>query len=93
MEGGFQVAKKAIDILNSKIIPRNNILCEPQMGKRGLYETISIKRKKVKSRDFMNFLQYADGTNSLSEISKLIKISINNTKKIFKILKKYKLIY
>ena len=93
LEGGFRVAKKAIDILNSKIIPRSNILCEPQMGKRGLYETVSIKRKKVKSRDFMNFLQYADGNNSLTEISKFLMISINKTKKIFKILKKHKIIY
>ena len=35
--GGFKVAKNAIKILINKIIPINKILCEPQMGKRGLY--------------------------------------------------------
>ena len=44
--GGYKVAKEAIKILQQKIIPRNKIICEPHMGKRGLYPTISKKEKK-----------------------------------------------
>ena len=40
----------------------------------------------------MNFLQFADGKNSLEEISRQIKIDIKITKKIFYKLKKYNLI-
>ena len=30
IRGGFKVAKTAIELLLKKIIPTNNILCEPQ---------------------------------------------------------------
>ena len=40
----------------------------------------------------MNFLQYADGTNSLEKISRLIKLNKVKTKKIFDKLKEKKLI-
>ena len=47
IRGGFIVAKTAIDILRKKIIPKNKILCEPQMGKRGLYHQ-RLSQKKIK---------------------------------------------
>ena len=62
------------------------------MGKRGLYPTLSTKGKKELTKSYMDFLQYADGTNSLEKISKLIKVNINSVKKIYSILNKNKLI-
>ena len=46
--GGFKVSKEAIKFLMKKIIPKNNILCEPQMGKRGLYQVYLVKIRKQK---------------------------------------------
>ena len=89
--GGFNVAKESIKILLNKTIPKNLNLCEPQMGKRGLYPTISIK-KNNSSKNYMNFLQYADGNNSLEKISKIIKLKLDTTKTIFFRLKKKKLV-
>jgi len=40
----------------------------------------------------MNFLQYADGRNTLEEISKILKINLNLTKKIYRTLKKHHLL-
>ena len=54
-----------------KVIPKNKILCEPQMGKRGLYPTLSNKYKKTNIINFMSFLQYADGKNDLDIIKKI----------------------
>ena len=93
ISGGFNVAKTAINILLNKIIPKNLLICEPQMGKRGLYETITKQNEKNNiTRSYMNFLQYADGKNTLEKISKLINIDINLLKKIDIILRKNKLI-
>ena len=72
--------------------PKSNILCEPQMGKRGLYPTLSTKSEKTMTRYFMDFLQYSDGRSSLPKISKLIKVNLNITKKIYKKLLKHNLI-
>ena len=41
---------------------------------------------------YMDFLQYADGTNSLEKISYLIKLELNSVKKINSILFKNNLL-
>ena len=90
--GGFKIAKKAIEILQKKIVPKNKILCEPQMGKRNLYVHINTKNTNMKTIPIMNFLQYADGKNDLNDISKKIKIKYKESKKLLNILLKNKLI-
>ena len=90
--GGFNVARKSIEILLERIYPKCKIICEPQMGKRGLYPTLSTKNQKKLTRNYMNFLQYADGTNSLEKISNLIKLDLKSVKKIYIILLKNNLI-
>ena len=91
--GGFNVAKTAIKVLLKNVYPKCKINCEPQMGKRNLYSTLSTKNSQMQSRSYMDFLQYADGTNCLKKISKLINIKYQVTKKIFFKLKKHSLIY
>ena len=92
INGAFNVAKEAINILNKKIIPKNKILCEPQMGKRSLRSTLSTKGIRKLSMDYMNFLQYADGKIDLNQISERIKLSYKDTLKIYNILTRYRLI-
>jgi aminopeptidase-like protein len=58
------------------------------MGKRGLYPTLSTKNQISLTRSYMNFLQYADGTNSLEKISDLIKLDLNSTRVVYFIMKK-----
>ena len=62
------------------------------MGKRGLYPTLSTKNENKLSRSYMDFLQYADGTNSLEKISNLIKLDLKSVKRIYLILLKCNLI-
>ena len=81
------------EILLKKIVPKNKILCEPQMGKRGLYPTLSTKKEKNITRNYMSFLQYSDGKNSLDEISKILNINDKLAKKIYFKLKNNNLIY
>ena len=92
LSGGYNVAKNAINIMLDNIYPVSKILCEPQMGKRGLYPTLSVKSKRKKNKMYMDFLQYSDGFNSLNKITKLINLDIKSTKKIYKILTKNKLL-
>ena len=92
VSGGFKVAKETIKILQKKIIPENNILCEPQMGKRGLYPTLSRTSNEHPSQNYMDFLQFANGINSLDHIAKKIGININLAKKIYLKLKSKKLV-
>ena len=90
--GGFKVAKKSIEILLENIYPKYKIICEPQMGKRGLYPTLSTKNEMKLTRSYMDFLQYSDGSNSLKKISDLINLNYESTEKINLILLKNGLI-
>ena len=81
-----------MDILLNQIIPKSTTLCEPQMSKRGLYPNLSSKKRNKISQNYMDFIQYSDGKNTLEEISKKIDLSIFRTKSIYKLLKKKKLV-
>ena len=51
-----------------------------------------ISKQKILSRRILDFLQYSDGKNDIFQISKYIKCTFNETKKIYKILLKEKLL-
>ena len=92
LRGGYLVAKTSIEILLKKIIPKIKILCEPNMGKRKLYPTLSTGSVNQSTKNIMNFLTYSDGNNDLRNISKLIRINYFQTKKIYQLLLKKKLL-
>ena len=91
--GGYNVAKKAIEIILKRNYPKCTTMCEPQLARRGLYSTLSTKKKNSNfTRTLMDFLQYADGTNSLQKISSLIKVDLKLVKKVYNLLLRKKLI-
>lgn len=90
--GGYEVAKKSINLLLERIYPRCEFLCEPFMSKRGLRTSFSNINKNIFFDKCMDFMQYADGTNSLKKIAQLIRLDYKSTQKIFYKLKKNKLI-
>ena len=67
ISGGYKVAKKAIEILSKKIIPKTQTICEPQMSKKGLYSTLSFKLnyKRNQNKILLSFMQFSDGKNDL----------------------------
>tara|TARA_E500000178_G_scaffold356577_1_gene435653 strand:+ start:4298 stop:5593 length:1296 start_codon:yes stop_codon:yes gene_type:complete len=95
LRGGFSVVKKAINILQKKIIPESRILCEPKLSKRGLHHDLSIKSNygyKSMRKNLLSFIQYSDGKNDIEDIQKLLKISKKETLKLFFICKKNNLL-
>ena len=81
-------------ILRKKISknPRTNIICEPFLTKRKMYPTLSRTVWNQNIRNYLNFIQYADGFNSLDEISKIIKLKKPKTKKLYNHLKFLKIV-
>ena len=53
------------------------MLGEPQLGKRGLYPTISQKGSYSEVTAMMALIAYADGKNDLIEISNIIDTPID----------------
>lgn len=72
LAGGYEVLQKCIDVLERNEMLITTILCEPQLGKRGLYPTLSTKNSASSVQDVMNLLAYCDGQNDLIAVGELI---------------------
>ena len=71
LEGGFNAIWNAIEALERNVYPKVKVLCEPQLGKRGLYPTLSTKASGAEVRLMMDLITWSDGTRSLIEIAEL----------------------
>ena len=76
LEGGFTALKKAIEVIERNRVYRTTMLCEPQMGKRGLYPTLSTKETRSQVKNMMDLLSLCDGTVCLLEIAEELKVPV-----------------
>ena len=72
LEGSFKVLKTIIDAFELGLYPKSTMFAEPNLGKRGLYPTLSQKGNYTESRLRMNLIAYSDGTKNIFEIAKLL---------------------
>lgn len=72
LEGAFTTIRACLELLEVNYRYRATTPCEPQLGKRGLYPTLSAKGSATDARTMMNLLAYADGEADLIEISRRI---------------------
>ena len=70
--GALDVMVKFVNAMEHNEVYRIKCLCEPQLGKRGLYPTVSQKGSYDAVKALTDFIAYADGTNDLVEISNII---------------------
>jgi aminopeptidase-like protein len=74
LDGGYWALRRALEILEKNRNYKVNILCEPQMGRRGLYSTLSSKKSDSEARLMMNFISFCDGEHSLLDIAEKINV-------------------
>jgi aminopeptidase-like protein len=72
LEGSYNLIRDFIEALEHNKTYKINCLGEPQLGKRGLYPTLSVKTSGASVKTMMDFIAYADGTNDLIDISNII---------------------
>jgi len=77
LEGAYTIYVKIIDALEKNHTYVSTSLCEPQLGKRGLYPTLSkgLETRNI-VKNMMNFLAYCDGENDLIDIANMINVPI-----------------
>jgi aminopeptidase-like protein len=75
LQGGYNAIWLAIQSLELNCYPRVNVLCEPQLGKRGLYPTLSTKSSTAQVRIMMDLLTWSDGTKDIIDIAEIIGCS------------------
>jgi len=76
LEGSLAMMKHCIEALEASRTYVATQPCEPQLGPRGLYPTISTRDSGKTVRAMMNLLAYADGAHDLIDIAERIGESL-----------------
>jgi len=77
LDSSLNVLKKVIETIEINCIPIVTVYCEPQLGKRGLYPTLSSSTsKQTEVKTMMNLIAYSDGINTLLDIAEIIDVPI-----------------
>lgn len=77
LQGSYEVMVKVVNALEHNYYYRMACPCEPQLGKRGLYPTISQKGTYDAVRSMQHFIAYADGRNDLIGMSDILQIPVD----------------
>lgn len=74
--GAYDVYIKTINALENNFTYISNILCEPQLGKRGLYPNDSTKDTWLIVKNMLNFIASIDGKHDLIDIAEIIDVPV-----------------
>jgi aminopeptidase-like protein len=69
LQGGYDVLRTCIECIEADERLRVTVLCEPQLGRRGLYPALSTAQSGLQMRKVMNLIAYCDGTRTLLEVA------------------------
>ena len=92
LEGSFNVVKKIIDAIELELYPKTTMFGEPNLGKRGLYPTLSQKGKYENIRLRMNLIAQSDGMTNIFKIAKLLNKPLDKLCKEYILLKSKKVL-
>jgi len=92
LDGSFRIIKKCLSIfeINEKYLV--TIECEPQLGKIGLYPSLSTKNSGFEVKAMMDLLAYADGELDLLGIATIIGVDVIECSRIANMLEQYGLL-
>ena len=76
LDGGYWAIRRAIEALERNKNYRVSVLGEPQMGKRGLYPTLSTRKSGGEVSLMMDFISLCDGRTSLLKIADILNVPI-----------------
>ena len=92
LQGGYDLVKDCLIILERNYIPKVTTICEPQLGKRKLYPQTGLKGIPKEISLLRDIISYSDGTRSLLNIANICSTSFFKVFEITEKLHKFKLI-
>ncbi len=76
LAGGYEMVRRCLEAVDRNYKYRVTCYGEPQLGKRGLYPTVSTKHSPAEVRVMMDLIAYADGRNDLIDIANRIRVPV-----------------
>lgn len=92
LQGGYEALKLSIEAIENNYFPLTKITGEPQMGRRGLYPTLSTKEVNNEVRLMADFITFSDGKTSLIEIAEKCQVPVWSLYELMYKLKEKKII-
>lgn len=92
LEGGFQFVLNCVEILENNHRFRARFPCEPQLGRRGLYPTLSTGPSGASVNLLLDVLAYCDGQHDAAAISEMIQQPIEDVSRAIELLLSHDLI-
>jgi len=100
LQGGYDILKKTIEVLENNCVPKTVFSCEPFMSKRNMYPKISKcnydgnKSPGVGkiNKNIMDLISYSNGKNTLLDIAERCDLPVWDLYPIVEILEKEKII-
>lgn len=86
LRGGFDLLRSCLELLEANRTWISRMPGEPQMGRRGLYPTTSIKRRAGDTRAMMNVLAYCDGQHDVIDLSRTTGLGWRRVTELLRIL-------
>jgi aminopeptidase-like protein len=74
LAGAWHLYARCINLLEHNRKYRTTCLCEPQMGRRGLYPRIGATRTKDAVWNMMDLIAYCDGEHDLIDIAEILGV-------------------
>ena len=93
LKGSLEVLKSIINTYENGLVPKMNIKCEPQLGRRNLHPSVKTSHnhnKEILLR--LNLVAYSDGTLNAFELSELLNVPLNSINAELKLLYNEKII-
>ena len=72
--GAYEIYRGIVAALELNVVYRTTTLCEPCLGKRSLYPTLSRKESFGTIIQILNVLSYSDGTKDLFDLGNAIRL-------------------
>ena len=75
LQGTFDAMVACLRVIETNATWKTTVIGEPQLGKRGLYPTVSVPNGARKVRNLMHVLAYSDGTRDLIDLAEVMGVS------------------
>ena len=78
LNGSLSILKNIIDAFELCLYPRSTNLCEPQLGKRHLYPSLSSVVEEHPAKLRTDILAFSNGSNSIFDITILLNVPLSS---------------
>lgn len=92
LAGSIAIYRRIIEMIERNRTPVTRVLGEPQLGRRGLYETLSRTGSSSGARVLLDVLAYADGDHDLFDLSALLGRPFDEIEGIVALLEEHALV-